>query len=359
MSETALKSKVVQGSTDLYIHFTARNGPPGKYNEFPTPSGSSNIYINPIKPNWYLDGLPGRDGLEGTIRELRELIQKSGARRVTTIGSSMGAWGAAYYASMLDASTAILFGPELVLNCYGGFSITNLNKQENLPTITKSDGCRYITIAGALSPSDLFCSVNFFGGDLEDCYIIPRMAHGTSQELSNLGLLDRILAELAEGRSSILDMLQHPERDKIVPLFQSKADGFPALLEYVRSHRGRPGYGRMVLHIASDLSTKRYLRDASFLIEDATPNVASDPEAKAILLKCAQGLKQHDRALALSEELLLVPVHRQNALWIKGQALEAMGRDEQARDVFQLLCDEHCRQDIFVKAAAKLTDAAA
>lgn len=352
--QAALSAKINSGAPELYIHFTARNGAPGEFSKFPTPAGASNIYINPIKASWYLDGLPGRAGVDGTVAELRDLATKAKAKRIITIGSSMGAWGAAYYAPMLGAHTAILFGPELSLNCFGGFSVANLARRESLPEIKADENCRYVTIAGALSPSDVACSINFFPHDHTDCFILPRMAHGTSAELSNIGLLDRIISELAAGRSAILELLQHPEKDKLISIFHGKDYDFTVLLEYVRSHVRKAGYGRMVLRIAEDLMAKRLFTQAEALLEDAQPNVLANIEARALLLKCAQHAKRHDRVVSLADELLKSSVYRQKALWDKGLALEAMGQHDDARAAFQLLCDEHGRSDLFVKAAAKL-----
>ncbi|WP_331376793.1 tetratricopeptide repeat protein [Sinorhizobium chiapasense] len=353
-ARAALSAEINPGATDLCIHFTARNGAAGQFNRFPTPPGSSNIYVNSIKPNWYLDGLPGRDGIDGTVGELRERIDQSKAKRITTIGSSMGAWGASYYAPMIGANTAILFGPELSLNCFGGFSAADLTKRTPLPTIKAGGECRYVTVAGGLSPSDLACSINFFNDDHSNCFIIPRMAHGTSAELSNLGLLDRIIAELVEGRSAILDMLQHPQIDQLVPLFYGRDYDFTVLLEYVRFHVRKAGYGRMVLRIAEDLVARRLPKEAAFLLEDAHPSVSANIEARALLLKCAQATKQHDRAVSLADGLLPSREHRQMALWAKGLALESLGRNDEARQAFQLICDEHRENDLFVKAVAKL-----
>ncbi|MEY9198661.1 hypothetical protein ABIA16_003777 [Sinorhizobium fredii] len=352
--QAALSAKIVSGAADLYIHFTARNGAPGQFNRFPTPSGSSNVYINPILPNWYLDGLPGRDGVDGTVAELRDLISQSKAKRVITIGSSMGAWGAAYYAPMIGANTAILFGPELSLNCFGGFSPANLAMRENLPTIKAGGECRYITVAGGLSPSDIACSVNFFADDHSDCFVIQRMAHGTSAELSNLGMLDRVITEAAEGVTTTLDIFQHPQIDSLVSLFRGKDYDFSVLLEYVRFHLKKAGYGRMVLRIAEDLAARKLFDEAVFLLEDAPPNVSGNIEAKAILLKCAQALEQDERVVSFADDLIASPEHRQMALWAKGVALENLGWIDDARKSFELLCKEHSQSDLFAKASARL-----
>jgi tetratricopeptide (TPR) repeat protein len=189
-----IKIDLKHGADLCFIHFSARNSKPGKFNEYPTPVGSSNIYLNPCNKGWYVNGLPCfGDSFEQTLEILRELIDVSGAQHVVCIGSSMGAFGAALFSCHLGADV-ICFAPELYLNIYSGFSngdnlVGRLPRLDNLDSPGKA-----LIFAGLNSPSDVICA-EFFKSFWPNCnsFLFKNCGHGTASHLKKAGLLDRVI----------------------------------------------------------------------------------------------------------------------------------------------------------------------
>ena len=98
-----------KGADTIVFHFSDRNTKAGKFNRFPTPKDVSNVFLNPACSNWYLDGLPWFESLSATVATLKALVHDSGASKIVCIGSSMGAWGAAYLAPMLGRKQQFCF----------------------------------------------------------------------------------------------------------------------------------------------------------------------------------------------------------------------------------------------------------
>ncbi len=100
-----IKEELIHNAEVLFIHFSARNCKYGKFNHYPTPEYVSNIYLNPCDYNWYTKGIPSLgNNLDDTINYLNELITKYNFNEVYCIGSSMGAYGAYVYASLIKAN---------------------------------------------------------------------------------------------------------------------------------------------------------------------------------------------------------------------------------------------------------------
>ena len=78
------------------------------------------LFVRDVMRAWYLRGLGGGEGddghtFEGAMALLRREIAAVRPRRVVTIGSSMGAYGAARAALALGAERAIAFSPQVLL----------------------------------------------------------------------------------------------------------------------------------------------------------------------------------------------------------------------------------------------------
>ena len=142
---------------------------PGRYDKFPTTKNVSNIYINPGRNNWYLNGfLNPSESLSSSVDLLCSIIEKSGCKKVVCIGSSMGAYGAAFFAPLIKATRAILFNPDLCLSSLFSYAKQNLTSSDLqlLPSIKAQAGCDYYVIAGMHSPQDVFLRSTSFRGIL-------------------------------------------------------------------------------------------------------------------------------------------------------------------------------------------------
>lgn len=147
------------GSERLYICFSSRNRKPGTFDRFFAPEGvkASYIFLN-CENNWYHDGIPGLGGLSESLSWLRSAIRDSGARLVTCIGSSMGAFGALWYGVHVQADCVVAFAPETVMNVPGGHSVTNMSGRDTLLLSDLSQSVTNITyVSGDRSPIDIYC----------------------------------------------------------------------------------------------------------------------------------------------------------------------------------------------------------
>lgn len=75
------------------------------------------IFVRDNRKSWYHGGIIGLgDTVDDTIKPLKELIDKSGAKYVMTLGNSMGGYGAILYGALLGVDEVLAFAPTTYAN---------------------------------------------------------------------------------------------------------------------------------------------------------------------------------------------------------------------------------------------------
>ncbi|MCJ9709703.1 hypothetical protein LWS69_11760 [Bordetella hinzii] len=356
--KTSILINLTPGADTIVFHFSSRNKPAGKFHKYPTPSYVSNVYINPADLNWYLDGLPDFGSLENTLAHFRSIIREAGASQVVCVGSSMGAWGAAYIGAMIGATKMILFGPELHLNCFASYSAQNIAHRANeIPEITAEPTCGYTVLAGMLSPCDVYGTVKFFkGAPPKSCYFLPNSGHGSAHDLNQMGILEDILETVIRGDSShpVLDAMQHKDPAAISEFLYSRSYDIQTILDYTERFVPKNRAAKFVAGIASDLMSKKLFPHAFRLLWTAYSEGEAPNELKILLLRAARKAKQNAYALKVADELISIPMYRRDALWEKALVLERLKRMDESFSILAMLCREHLQDPIYKTASEKL-----
>jgi hypothetical protein len=145
---------------------------------------TSHIFLN-CTADWYTNGVPGCGDLEQTIEKIKSIRAQIGAKRIITLGSSMGAFGACLYGGALNADLTICFGPELILGLPTGLSLQNLDLVDKRYCSADSLGLpqRLVLVAGTFAPVDMICARRFYQNACTNMIILPFERHAVSKAL--------------------------------------------------------------------------------------------------------------------------------------------------------------------------------
>lgn len=346
---------VVQDAEVCFIHFASRNKKAGKFHRYPTPPSSSNILVNCDGNSWYLDGITGLGNIKEGASYLHRCATLAGAKRVICIGSSMGAWGAAVFASELECEL-ICFGPELWLNVYSGFSREDLSPTDLRVQSIHGAPSRSLIVSGIAAPSDIACA-NYFGKRWPACQTVyvRQCGHETARFLKNNGELENLIAGFAQSRD-------HVEFEcKVLPVSEVMKFAPPDPSDLNRESLARfAGDLFNYLLVAEQLLTvqhlvaRRMFLDAIPLVQRMRNEHGQLPELLLLHATCLRKAKRYQEALNLIALIETAPLFRQQALWLKAQIKEALGVASEANQIYRTLVSEHGKCPIVAAASQKL-----
>jgi len=335
-----INTEIRQGANICYVHVSSRNRPRAKFDRYPVPDDSSNIYLNSCAKDWYLNGLPcwGND-FDASLLQLQELIASTGAKKIVCIGSSMGAFGAALFASRLHADL-ICFAPELYLNVYSGFSKSD-KLGGDLPRLeNKQSPRRALIIAGVNSPSDVVCA-KYFQGKWPDSksYFLNNCGHATGKHLKDHGLLDKVIENFTQGIdvSKLMEPLLSPHElladyNFVEPSLFSNTQ----LDQYNETvYDGLKLYD--TLQICAHLRSRGASASALKLVEKAQKDYG--PIAEIILLKaqCFRSMRKHQDAIDTFLVLQSNPQYKRQALLGMSMVYTKLGRMQELHDLYAVI----------------------
>lgn len=129
MNSILVSNRVSQG--DVIVAFSARDTEPGKFTFFSILAQvkANVIFVNDYSNGWYLNGTPEFDDEAALLKYLSEqisVLRHPTQGRIFTLGSSMGAYAALKYGSLLGADKVIAMGPESELCIPLGRSVTSI-----------------------------------------------------------------------------------------------------------------------------------------------------------------------------------------------------------------------------------------
>ncbi|WP_250517381.1 hypothetical protein [Caballeronia sp. INDeC2] len=202
-------------SGDVCIAFSARDTPEGKFTFFKMLSefGGRVIFVNDYSNGWYLDGTPDFDGERHFQEWLSERVAtlKSPTGRVFTVGTSMGAYAALKYGSMLEAQRVLAMGPETELCVPLGRSVSSLKGvAEGAGDISRiAFACPQdvLVLSGANDLVDVFCACKLHANNpAVQIWLMRNTTHVVAKALdAQFGLKDILCRFLEYGDRSFLE----------------------------------------------------------------------------------------------------------------------------------------------------------
>ena len=200
---------------DILIVFSARKTDKGKFTfykqviDFP----ATLIFVNDYDTEWYLNGTPefhdSLDLVNYLIGQIYRLKRKN--TKVWTLGSSMGAYAALLYGSLLQVDKVLAFGPESELCIPLGRSVESLGDTypEGYADISKlfyKSPKDVLIISGNNDIPDLYCASMFRAGNKNiEIKLINNYTHVVAKYIHEKVILSTFL--LAYFTSSVEDIL--------------------------------------------------------------------------------------------------------------------------------------------------------
>jgi pimeloyl-ACP methyl ester carboxylesterase len=120
LRETKVLHRMPTGSETAIVAFSANGSRPDRFHFFPLGKlvpGASTLLVRDPSDNWYNAGLPG---VGQTVEEIAGRIEaelaKMGAKRVVTVGSSMGGYAAILFGCLIGAERVVALVPQTLLD---------------------------------------------------------------------------------------------------------------------------------------------------------------------------------------------------------------------------------------------------
>ncbi|MFC6519365.1 hypothetical protein ACFQAT_05790 [Undibacterium arcticum] len=174
------------GSQDVCIAFSARDTAKGKFTFYSILSSlpAHVIFVNDFSNGWYLNGTPEFGDEAGLLNWLVEKIDslKTFSGRVFTLGSSMGAYAALKYGSLLGADRIMALGPESELCIPLGRSVTSLQSipegAGNIASLPFKVPQDVLVLSGNNDIVDFYCACQLKAANpLLGVYLITNRTH--------------------------------------------------------------------------------------------------------------------------------------------------------------------------------------
>lgn len=346
--------ETVQGAEVLFVHFSSRNKKPGKFDRFPTPAYVNNIYVNCKDNNWYLNGIPGLGDIKASIEYLRNRAIELEAKKIICIGSSMGAWGAALFASALNAEL-ICFGTELFLNLHSGYSKENLTVAPGFDLQRFGIPKKALMIAGICSPCDVLC-INSLSNTWQNSEVLylRHCGHESARRLKDMGLLELTIEKFINNE---IDMI--PEKETIQPSIVSSIspsisninkDSLELFCFKLSEHLSLAEKIALCEHLVA----RRTYHEPANLIENIIEEYGSIPSLLLTYAFCLRKLKRFDKSISVLKKIEHIPLLRQQALFIKAQIIEKIGNKSDALEIYKIIHKEHSKNAVYKAVSVKV-----
>jgi acetyltransferase-like isoleucine patch superfamily enzyme len=199
---------------DVCIAFAARDTAPGKFTFYNVLAElqASVVFANDFSNGWYLNGTPDFAGAPQFMAWLKAQIEqlKAPSGRLFTLGSSMGAYAALRYGSLLKADRILALGPESELCIPLGRSVTSLSLQEGAEDISRLEYKHpegVLVISGNNDIVDFYCASKLKAGNPKiNVQLINNRTHVVAKYLNAQFGLDQIVRSfLTERDDSFLE----------------------------------------------------------------------------------------------------------------------------------------------------------
>jgi hypothetical protein len=334
------------------IHFASQNRPVGSFDRYPVPDGVSNIYINSGDRSWYLKGLVSLgDSLADSINYFKSLITRMNYSRVICIGSSMGAFGAALFATRLDAE-CICFAPELHINIFGGFSADD-NLADNL-TFNFQQPRRALLVAGLVCPSDALSTLYYREiWQNTDAMILKDCGHEVVPYLKCNGRLASMIDSfIADKRFNNCDTASIEKLRGVIQIVSPAEISCKHVEHFYEATKGLfTSYCK--LRLAEHLTNRKVYDVAHRILSEYLEEHGPLSEAVFLQAKVLRRMRKDNAALSAFKSLELNPEYRLQGLWGQSMIHAKLGNEAEAQRLYQIIIKGASEAPI-VKTSLKL-----
>jgi len=338
MTKPGVQFSIIEGSRTCIIHFSSRQKALGKFCRYPVPLDSSNIYINPADTGWYLNGIPSLGAtLQDTIDFLSIVIKFHKFEKVVCIGSSMGAFGAALFASRLNVE-CICFGPELALGGYGGLSAKD--KMNYVNVFEKQQPANSLLITGLACPTDTLISIYYQSlWENSKLIILPSAGHETDVYLKNENNLESIIADYLSNKClEVYSDFRYEKREGITPFYGLMPEMINSkVLDDYYQILGTEIIATQKLKLAELCTNRNVLPLAEKILKGFIREYGPLSEAIFLLAKLCRKMNDSDEALMLFKQLEGNPEYRLQGLWGQSMIYHKARNTDEASRLYELI----------------------
>lgn len=191
-------------SDTAIVAFSAKGGVFDYFRVLQPFPGITKLLVRDPSDRWYNAGLPGvGDSVDAVADRVGAELDAVGAKRVITLGSSMGGYAAILFGCMLGAERAIAFGPQTILDPIFRHSPPTdvpLQVPDLRPIVREHPDTAVELVAGWDSMLDVFHAQRLAG--MSSVRVIGVMGgiHTFVIKLHGEGKLVPLVEELIEGR---------------------------------------------------------------------------------------------------------------------------------------------------------------
>jgi pimeloyl-ACP methyl ester carboxylesterase len=260
---------------------------PGRFhfeNLLETFPNASRLLIRDPGESWYNGGLPG---IGETVEEIAAWTKREldalDARRVVTIGTSMGGYAAILFGCMISAERVVAIAPQTLLDqrlpAFAPPTHLQVQAPDLLPVVSEAPQTRVDVVVGRDSLLDAFHAHRIAGAGSVRLLGVPLSGHYMAKKLNREGRLGALIAELCEGGMPSICEVEPPLEHKLLDrlgdgLFAWRKD-WPvvrrAITPVADRHRDWPALQAAVAHAAAELADWDGFRDALAAAGQAGP----------------------------------------------------------------------------------------
>lgn len=218
----------------VIVIFASRNDRPPKFTFWKKALGVNAhvVFLNCDVPAWFRTGVPGlSDSPAGLAGVLTNFAVDVAARRVVTIGSSMGGYGALLTGSFIGNCQSLVFGVEPILGVPGGKTEITRNRYQGIyPDLVST---RRVTggllCYGGMDINDILGASMLRNVGMEIA-CISQAEHDTPDFLARDGRLEKMFSDAANGNSFARPSLPNgpAEDDEVVQALWALNEPFAA-----------------------------------------------------------------------------------------------------------------------------------
>ena len=195
-SDTAIVAFSARGTGSSRFHF---------FNIDEHLPGPAKLLLRDPSDRWYNAGLPGvGETVEEIADHIRGMLEELGVKRVITLGSSMGGYGAILFGCLIGAERTIALAPQTLLDPRIPVLVppadTVLQAPDLAPFIRAAPATRVDVITPWTSPLDVFHAQRIADIPTTRILAVWDSGHGVVAELHNRGELWPLVTDLIEER---------------------------------------------------------------------------------------------------------------------------------------------------------------
>lgn len=202
-----------ENSKNLLVIFSARNTTKGKFTfgrKFKS-LPATRVYLNDYNQEWYTQGVPDYPSDEKLVEFLNECKRKYvKGGKLWILGSSMGAYAALKFGSLVGADRIVAFNPEHILGMKFSKSIENSNaigdgnNHLDLCSLEYNKNGEVIIVSNNGNFIDLY-SANKLKNAIPNSkvYVLNNFKHGVLEDLNQTRNIDELLGLMISRGSSV------------------------------------------------------------------------------------------------------------------------------------------------------------